>query len=86
VPSYRVEFIDGAAKALDKITPPWRGRILAKILDLAEVPRPPGCIRLQGSTFWRIRVGDYRVIYEIVDALLLVTIVKVRHRSDVYRR
>lgn len=48
--------------------------------------RPSGCRKLDGSdTFWRIRIGDYRVIYEIVDAVLVVTVVKVGHRGDVYR-
>ena len=52
---------------------------------LAQNPRPPGCLALTGRTGWRIRVGDYRVIYEIDDVQHTVTIVHVGHRRDVYR-
>ncbi|MGD0768767.1 MAG: type II toxin-antitoxin system RelE/ParE family toxin [Tepidisphaeraceae bacterium] len=61
-------------------------RIDAAILALAENPRPSGCVRLSGqSHLWRIRVGDYRVLYEIQDQQLVVLVVSVAHRREAYR-
>jgi mRNA interferase RelE/StbE len=56
------------------------------IASLAYNPRPSGCKKLKGETAWRIRVGNYRVIYEIDDDKVIVIIVSVSHRKDVYRR
>lgn len=61
-------------------------RILQHIEDLQENPRPIGCEKLSGQERYRIRQGVYRVIYEVVDELLVVTIVKVGHRKHVYKR
>jgi mRNA interferase RelE/StbE len=61
-------------------------RLRAAIVGLANDPRPPGSLKLRGAELWRIRIGDYRVIYEIRDAEVLVRIITVRHRSDAYRR
>lgn len=55
-----------------------------RIVELGEVPRPPGCKKMKGDDSWRIRVGDYRVIYDIVDARLVVLVLKVDHRKQVY--
>ena len=61
-------------------------RIVPRIRSLAETPRPPGCHKLAGSlNGWRIRIGDYRVLYEIDDARKRVKIFRVRHRREVYR-
>lgn len=61
-------------------------RIVPRIKALAETPRPPGCHKLAGSkNDWRIRIGDYRVVYEINDARKRVRIFRIRHRSEVYR-
>lgn len=61
-------------------------RIDAAILALADNPRPPGCVKLSGkSGYWRIRIGAYRVVYEIQDQKLIVLVVSVAHRRDVYR-
>jgi mRNA interferase RelE/StbE len=61
-------------------------RVDAAILALSDDPRPPGCVKLAGGMdLWRIRVGDYRVIYEIRDRQLIVLIVAVAHRREVYR-
>jgi mRNA interferase RelE/StbE len=60
-------------------------RVEASIQALAENPRPPGVQRLRGSQLWRLRVGTYRVIYQVDDAQQVVTIARVRHRRDVYR-
>ena len=61
-------------------------RIVPRIKALAEAPRPPGCHKLAGSkNNWRIRIGDYRVLYEIDDARKRIRIFRVRHRREVYR-
>jgi len=60
-------------------------RILDRIEALRDDPRPPGCEKLSGQERYRIRQGAYRVLYEIMDARLVVTVVKVGHRKDVYR-
>ncbi|HUG11040.1 MAG TPA: type II toxin-antitoxin system RelE/ParE family toxin [Opitutaceae bacterium] len=60
-------------------------KILARIELLREDPRPAGCVRLSGSECYRIRQGDYRIVYEIHDGRLVVIVVRVGHRRDVYR-
>ena len=61
-------------------------RVVAAMQSLANDPRPPGCKKLAGSeNDWRIRVGDYRVLYEIADRVKVVRVLRVRHRRDVYR-
>ena len=61
-------------------------RVIAAIKILATNPRPPGCRKLAGSKLdWRIRVGDYRVVYEIADQIRVVRVHRVRHRREVYR-
>ena len=62
-----------------------RQRIVAAILALADDPRASGCRKLSGRDKYRIRCGDYRVVYSVQDVILVVTIVRVGHRSDVYR-
>jgi len=61
-------------------------RIVAAMEGLAADPRPPGCVKLQGEDeLWRIRLGDYRVVYAVRDEKLMVLVVRVAHRKDVYR-
>ena len=62
-----------------------RKRIVRAILSLAEDPRPAGCRKLSGKDKYRIRSGQYRIVYAVQDTILVVTIVKVGHRRDVYR-
>jgi mRNA interferase RelE/StbE len=62
-----------------------RQRIVAAIRGLADDPRPSGCRKLSGRDKYRIRCSDYRVVYSVQDVILVVTIVRVGHRSDVYR-
>lgn len=79
-------FIERSAqKALSKISLPDRDRIIDAIRKLAADPRPQGVKKLTGRAAWRIRVGNYRVIYEIHDDRLLIVVVCVGHRQDVYR-
>ena len=84
--SYRLELTKTAAKELRSLERGWMGKILVALEALAEEPRPSGCKKLVGSEFtYRIRVGDYRVVYELQDSILLVLVVRIRHRRDVYR-
>ena len=81
---YEVVFRESAAKELRALDKSVRKRVGAAIDALALDPRPPGCVRLKGSSSYRIRVGDWRIIYEVNDGLLIVTILKIGHRSSVY--
>ncbi|MCJ8282626.1 MAG: type II toxin-antitoxin system RelE/ParE family toxin [Nostocaceae cyanobacterium] len=84
--SYQVIFSKGAARQFKKLPQNIQERIQIKIDDLAIEPRPNGVKKLEGEdSLYRIRVGDYRVVYEILDDILLVTVLKVKHRSSVYR-
>jgi mRNA interferase RelE/StbE len=82
--AYRVVILPAAERQLGRIDSGPRRRIDAAILALTEDPRPHGCRKMSGSEEYRIRVGDYRVLYEIEDDVLRVFIVKVGHRRDVY--
>ena len=83
---YTVEFERSARKDLDRLDQQVRARIVRKIAALADDPRPPGVVRLSSRhDMWRIRIGDYRVVYEIRDEQLTVTIIRVAGRGSVYR-
>jgi mRNA interferase RelE/StbE len=83
---YEVKFTKGARKMLRKLSQELLDRIQTKIDDLAIEPRPNGVKKLKGEeNSYRIRVGDYRVIYDIFDDVLLVSVVEVGHRSEVYK-
>ncbi|MDZ8189662.1 MAG: type II toxin-antitoxin system RelE/ParE family toxin [Nostoc sp. ChiSLP02] len=84
--SYKVEILRGALKQLKKIPLELQERIQIKIDDLATEPRPNGVKKLKGKeNAYRIRVGDYRIIYEIFDELLVVNVVEVGHRRNIYK-
>jgi mRNA interferase RelE/StbE len=84
--SYIVEFRPSARCDLRVLPREILLRIGRKIDSLADNPRPPGVEKLSGSEVsYRVRVGDYRILYEIRDEVLLVIIVKVRHRREAYR-
>jgi mRNA interferase RelE/StbE len=83
---YKLAFKASVAKDLRPIPNVDVARILQRIEDLQNEPRPPACEKLSGRERYRIRQGIYRIIYEVVDELLIVTVVKVGHRRDVYRR
>lgn len=83
---YEITFARSARRELEALETRLVARVWARIQALADQPRPPGCRRLQGEEgLWRIRVGDYRVLYEIKDAMRVVDIAAVRHRRDAYR-
>ncbi len=85
--SYRVTLAPAAARQLRKQDPQIRRRLQAALDLLAVEPRPPAATRLVGgSGEWRVRTGDYRIIYEIKDDELLVLVLQVGHRREVYRR
>jgi mRNA interferase RelE/StbE len=85
VAKYCLEIKPSAGKELDGLDNALFARIDRKIVSLADIPRPAGCKKLRGyKDLWRIRVGDYRVVYRLDDAKALVTIVRVAHRKEVY--
>ncbi len=74
-----------AQQSIDRLQPSDAHRVYNAIYALADNPRPAGCIKLAGQEAWRIRVGDYRVVYEIQDRMLVVTVTAFGHRRDIYR-
>jgi mRNA interferase RelE/StbE len=84
--SYEVKFSRGAKKQFSKLPIDGQQRIQTKINELAIEPRPNGVKKLQGDdNSYRVRVGDYRVVYEVADDVLIVTVIKVGHRSEIYK-
>ena len=84
--SYKLLIKPSAAKELEALPRKERSRIVTQIKALADNPHPPGSEKLSGEEKYRLRQGDYRVLYSIQDASATVTIVKIGHRRDVYRR
>ncbi|MEO8613746.1 MAG: type II toxin-antitoxin system RelE/ParE family toxin [Luteolibacter sp.] len=83
---YRVEFAIGVEKDLRKIPAKQAARIIRATEKLAANPNPPGSVKLVGhDAKFRIRVGDYRVIYEIHNSVLVVLVIEIGHRKDIYR-
>jgi mRNA interferase RelE/StbE len=85
VASYNLLIKRSAAKELENLPPKIRRRLSVRIQGLETDPRPPGAEKLSGQEKYRLRQGDYRVLYAIDDAAESVTVVKVGHRRDVYR-
>jgi mRNA interferase RelE/StbE len=84
--SYKVEITASAEKALTKLPKADRIRVVRAIVELAAVPRPLGCRKLAGhEDVYRIRVGAYRVIYTIDDRRIVVVVLKLGHRTRIYR-
>jgi len=82
--TYSVNFKKHALKELAKINEPFYSQIKQAIYTLADNPRPPGCKKLKGRDGYRIRVGNYRIIYDIYDSELVVDIIALGHRKDIY--
>ena len=83
---YEVRIARRAIKAIAKLPRKEQLRVRAAIDLLAEEPRPPGCVALSGEdSVYRVRVGDYRILYEVIDEHLVIQVVRVGHRRDVYR-
>ncbi len=83
--SYRIYILRRAQKELSRIPARSFGQIKESIMRLGEDPLPRGCKKLTGREGWRIRVGDYRVIYDIDNSDRIVTVLHIGHRRDVYR-
>ncbi|AKL72780.1 cytotoxic translational repressor of toxin-antitoxin stability system [Actinobacteria bacterium IMCC26256] len=81
---YRVEFRPAALRALRRIDKATKPRLHGVIALLAADPRPPASLQLRGRPAYRLRVGDYRIIYTIDDGVLLVVVITLGHRRDVY--
>jgi len=85
VAKYHVAFLSSAEKELKKLPAQLIARIVPHLENLASNPRPSGCKKLRGGDGeWRIRVGDWRVVYTIDDGKSLVEVTRIRHRSEVY--
>ena len=86
--SYRVVVTPAPTKFLTKLRDESLKRRIIKALRVLENdPRPPGCIKLQGhDALYRIRVGDYRIVYQIQDTVLVVLVVEIGHRREIYRQ
>jgi mRNA interferase RelE/StbE len=83
---YSIEFLPAARRQLEKLARPVQKRVSRAIDSLAGQPRPHGAKRLAtDKPVWRLRVGDYRVLYEIADDRLVVLVIRVAYRRDVYR-
>ena len=82
---HSVEFKRTARKELSNLPQDMHGRVLRAIIGLSEDPRPVGAKKLHVKNLWRIRVGSYRVVYEIKDDVMIVLVIAVAHRREVYR-
>jgi len=83
--AYILNFSRFAIKELEKINEPYYSSIKHAIISLITNPRPKGCKKLKGRDGYRIRTGNYRIIYEIFDNELLITVIAIGHRKDIYK-
>lgn len=84
MPLYKIEISETAAKQLDKLPRKISDELIEVIRSLAQNPRPHGYKKLQGRKGYRVRKGNYRVIYDIYDKILLIDIIAVGHRKNIY--
>ena len=85
--AYRILFEDGALRELRRLPKDIQRRVVAKAEALERDPRPSGCKKLRGmEDLFRVRVGDYRIVYRIEDDVLVVLVLSVGDRADVYER
>ncbi len=82
---YKIEIKRSAVKEIESLPKKDLKAVMGKIGALADDPRPPGCKKLSGDEKYRVRCGDYRILYGIKDDALVVFVVRVAHRKDVYR-
>jgi mRNA interferase RelE/StbE len=84
--AYHVNISPAAARDIRSLPRSMQERVIRGITALAEMPRPRGCSKLAGEVdVYRIRVGDYRVLFQIADSIVTVLVIRVRHRREVYR-
>ena len=85
--TYRIEWKPSALRELKRIDHHMIGRIIKDVESLSTNPFPPGIKKLYGSDHtYRLRIGDYRVIYEVITSHVIIEVIRIRHRKDVYRR
>ncbi len=85
MPNYKIVFARSARKELENLPKSIVQRIIPKIEDLAKSPRPSGCRKIKGAfDLWRIRVGDYRIVYSVSDTTRTVDVIRIRHRRNAY--
>ena len=85
--AYSVEVSPAAERQLKKLPAILQARIVRRLRHLGENPRPPGAKKLaEAESLWRVRVGDHRVVYELRDKERIIVVLKIAHRSEVYRR
>jgi mRNA interferase RelE/StbE len=84
MPKYKITISKTAQKQLDKLPDKIAEPLLNAISDLADEPRPYGCKKLKGRNGYRIRKGDYRILYDVFDNILLIDIIASGHRRDIY--
>jgi len=82
---YKIEIKESAVKELNSIPKKDLKKIVQKIRSLSDNPRPNGCVKLSGRERYRIRQGDYRILYSIENEILVVYVMKIGHRKEVYR-
>lgn len=81
---YRIQFTRSAQKELSRIPKKDQIRIITRIQELSKEPRPAGSKKLTNEEKYRVRQGNYRILYQIKDEELIIVLVKIRHRKDVY--
>ena len=84
MPDYQIQITKTAQKQLDKIPDSVAGILVEAIHDLSVNPRPKGCKKLKGRDGYRIRKGDFRIIYDIYDKILTVEVIAIGNRRDIY--
>ena len=85
--TYQVELAPAAVRQIKKLPRDVQQLVVQQLEELALNPRPNGVVKLEGAeSLYRVRLGDYRIVYQIQDEVLLVTVVKVAHRREVYRK
>ncbi len=82
--AHSIKYIGSTRKDIDSLPQALHERVVKKIEKLAVNPRPDGCKKLKGRDAYRIRVGEYRIVYEVRDDILFIYVVRVAHRSKVY--
>lgn len=82
---YKVELRRNAKKSLDRLQEQERTKIISALLELEHNPRPKGIEKIRGTELWRIREGDYRLVYHVDDKEKIITVVRIGHRRDIYR-
>jgi len=85
MPDYQITISNTAQKQLDNLLDSAAEKVISAIQALAHNPRPAGYIKLKGRDGYRIRKGDYRIIYEIFDSILIIDIIAIGHRKNIYK-